>query len=111
MLGFVDRQADPDREQVALRDDVLAGVLDRADHDDADRAALGSSSDRAESIRFFMVRSLIQAVSAASSSISSTISGSPTVGVWRRVTPHQPVGAAAHHVDGVLEQLRRGRLS
>ena len=41
VFGFGHPEPDPDRQQVALREDVLAGVLDGADHEDAGGAALG----------------------------------------------------------------------
>ena len=112
MLGLVDPQPDPDGEQVPLREHVLARVLDRPDHHDPDGAALGQQQRRGRSrSASCMVRSLIHAVSAASSSTSTTISGSAVVGVWRRVTPQQPVLRVRRITcDGVLEQLREARL-
>ena len=110
MFGFGHPEPDPDREQVALREDVLAGVLHGADHDDAGGAALGQQQRRGRSrSAACMVRSLTQPVSAASSSMISTISGSAADGVWSRVTPRSRSWRVPHHRDGVLEQLRRGR--
>ena len=41
VLGLVQPEPDPDGEQVPLRQHVLARVLDRPDHDNTDRPALG----------------------------------------------------------------------
>ena len=52
---------------------------------------------------------MIQAVSAAISSTSSTISGSTVVGVWSRVTPISRSARRRISVDGVLEQVGEAR--
>ena len=61
-------------------------------------------------MRFFAVRSVTQPVSAASSSTTRTTSGSAVDGVVQAGDAAEPVLPAAHHRDGVLEDLGEGRL-
>ena len=46
VFGFGHPESDPDRQQVALREDVFAGVLDGADDEDAGGAGPGTAAGR-----------------------------------------------------------------
>ena len=105
VLGLADGQADPDREQVALRDHVLARVLQRPDDHDTDGAALGQQQRQG-----------------GVDPLPHGAVGDPGGQRGQLVDDHhdqrldggrgvqagvaaEPVGAAAHLGDGVLEQL------
>ena len=90
LLRLGQPQPDAGREQVPERQHVLTRVLQRGDHVHADRPALGQQQAEGGLDPVADFRSVMYAVSAASSSTTRTSSGSSTVGDVLAGDPAQP---------------------